>query len=204
MKDQRVDAYIAKSADFARPILEHLRALIHTTCPAVTETIKWGFPNFEYSGSILCSMASFKNHYAFNFWRGKEMEDPEGILEEVGKTAMGKLGRITSLEDLPADEVLSRYLAAAMQLNEKGKRRTENAKAADNKELLIDDYFLAALAENTQARDTFEHFSYSNKRDYVSWLQEAKTEATRQKRLATALEWLAEGKVKNWKYIKQK
>ena len=204
MKDPRVDAYMAKSADFAKPVLEHLRALIHTSCPEAKETIKWGFPNFEYNGIILCSMASFKNHCAFNFWRGKEMEDPAGILEGVGKTAMGNLGRITNLQDLPSDEVLSSYLSAGMRLNEAGKKPVEKAKAADSKELLIDDYFLAALANNPQARDTFNSFSYSNKRDYVAWLQEAKTEATRQKRLNTAVEWLAEGKVRNWKYIKQK
>lgn len=203
MKNPKVDAYIENAEAFAQPLLQHLRSLVHRVCPGVEETIKWGFPNFIWGGTILCSMASFKEHCAFNFWRGKELPDPDGILEVVGKTAMGNLGRIRSLEDLPAETVLLKYITAAMQLNESAEKAVRKRAKMSEKELLMPAYFSAGLAENALAQQHFQSFSPSEKKEYIQWLEEAKTEATRQKRLLTALEWLAAGKVRNWKYLKK-
>lgn len=201
--DPRVDEYIAKSADFAKPILNHLRGLVHQACPDVTETIKWSFPNFDYKGSILCSMASFKQHCAFNFWRASLLSDSNKILE-VGneKNAMGSLGQIKSLAELPADEVMIKYLKESMTLTDKGVKVPKKARVAGSAELEVPAYFKEALQQNEAARVTFEKFSPSNKKEYLDWITEAKTEATRSKRIASALEWLQEGKVRNWKYMK--
>jgi hypothetical protein len=199
-KDKRIDAYIMKSADFAQPILEHLRALVHKACPEVVETVKWGFPHFEYKG-ILCSMASFKQHASFGFWKATLMDDPKGILETVGKTSMGHMGSITNINDLPSDKVIISYIKAAMKLNDEG-INVVKPKSTEKKELVIPPYFKKALAANKKAQKTFDSFNYSNKKDYVEWITEAKTEETRDKRMATALEWMAEGKIRNWKYVK--
>lgn len=109
-KDKRVDIYIAKSADFAKPILNHIRELVHKGCPEVEESMKWSFPHFEYNGEILCSMASFKQHCAFGFWKASVMNDPKKLLNAVGKTAMGHLGQIKSKKDLPPDKVMLDYI----------------------------------------------------------------------------------------------
>ena len=200
--DPRIDAYIAKSEPFAQEILHHLRELVHQACPQTEETIKWGFPHFEYKG-ILCSMASFKQHCAFTFWKGSIMSDPEGMLALVGeRTAMGHLGRIQSLKDLPSDDILLRYLAEAIRLNAEGIPLPPKANKGERPELVVPDYFREALSQSPKALATFEAFSYSHKRDYLEWITEAKTEATRQKRIATALEWLTEGKGRNWKHEK--
>lgn len=201
--DTRIDEYIVKSADFAQPVLIHLRELIHDTCPDVQETMKWSFPHFEYAGSILCSMAAFKQHCAFGLWLGSLLKDNNGILSAVGeKTAMGHLGQIKTLEDLPEDKVLAEYIRQAMILNEKGIKLPKKAIPAAPKELIIPDYLLEALEDNPIAQEHFERFSYSNKKEYVDWLTDAKTETTRASRLATTIEWLEEGKVRNWKYLK--
>ena len=198
--DKRIDAYIEKSADFAKPVLTHLRALVHRACPEVVETVKWSFPHFEYKG-ILCSMAAFKQHCSFGFWKAAVMDDPKDILESVGKTGMGHLGNIKSVKDLPSDKILTTYVKAAMKLNDDN-ITVPKPKAAEKKELEVPDYFTKALNKNKQALKTFKAFSYSNQKEYVDWVTEAKTEETRNKRIATALEWLAEGKIKNWKYVK--
>ena len=126
--DPRIDEYISRSAEFAKPILSHLRSVVHKACPGVTETMKWSFPHFDYAGSILCSMASFKQHCTFGFWLGSLMPDPDKILSAVGeKTAMGHFGQIKSMKDLPSDKVLIKYIKEAMALNEKGiKIKKEN------------------------------------------------------------------------------
>jgi uncharacterized protein YdeI (YjbR/CyaY-like superfamily) len=200
--DKRIDEYIFKSAAFAKPILEHLRQVVHDACPGVEETIKWSFPHFEYKGSILCSMASFKQHCAFGFWLGALMKDPDGLLEAVGtKTSMGHLGKITSLKDLPSKKILSSYVKQAMALIESGE--TKMVKPAGVKKVStvkIPEYFMAVLKKNKKALAVFEEFSNSQRKDYVEWITEAKTEATREKRMATTLEWLAGGKSRNWKY----
>src|SRR4051794_24982863 len=117
--DSRVDDYIAKSADFAKPILAYLRKVVHEACPEVKETIKWSFPNFEYRGSILCNMASFKQHCSFGFWLGGQMSDPDHLIETSGeKTSMGHLGQIKSMADLPTAPVLGRYIREEMALTE--------------------------------------------------------------------------------------
>jgi uncharacterized protein YdeI (YjbR/CyaY-like superfamily) len=197
--DQRIDDYIDKSAEFAKPILNHLRMLVHKNCPAVVETMKWSFPHFEYNGSILCSMASFKQHCTFGFWLGSKMKDPHGILRPAGeRNAMGHFGQIKSLKDLPHDKILAAYFKEAMDLTDKGEK-ISRAKS-ETKEMTIPPYFLSEVKKNKTALAHFEKFSPSQKKEYVTWITEAKTEATRQKRMATAIEWLAEGKTRNWKY----
>jgi len=193
--DPRVDAYIAKSAEFAQPILLHLRAVIHAACPDVEETIKWGFPHFDYHG-MMCSMASFKAHCAFGFWKGELLLAGE---DDRGKEAMGQFGRITSVKDLPPKKTLTAYVKKAMQLNEQGVK-VARPKAAP-RPLQVPDYFIAALEASPAAYEVFNGFSTSARREYCDWLTEAKTEATRNKRLAQAIEWIAEGKQRNWKYM---
>jgi uncharacterized protein YdeI (YjbR/CyaY-like superfamily) len=194
-KDPRVDAYIAKVADFAKPILTHIRKLVHTNCPDVTETIKWGMPSFEYKGGIFCGIAAFKQHCAFGFWLGDLLK----IDAKSGK-AMGQFGRITSLADLPGDKAIASIIKAAMKLHDAGAKPPARSKPAEKKELVVPDYFLAALKKNKKALATFEDFSYYNKKEYVEWITEAKTDATRDKRLAQAVDWMAEGKIRHWKY----
>jgi uncharacterized protein YdeI (YjbR/CyaY-like superfamily) len=195
-RDVRVDAYVAKAADFARPILNHLRDVVHAACPDVEETMKWSFPHFMYEG-MLCHMASFKEHCAFGFWKGSLIIENGG--GEVEK-AMGQFGRITRLSDLPSKKVLSGYVKEAMKLNEDGVKTPSRAKPKVTRELIVPDDLARALEGNAAARATFEKFSPSHKREYVEWLTEAKTQATRTRRLETAMEWMAEGKSRRWKY----
>ena len=201
MTDERVDAYIAKAAPFAQPILSHLRELVHRAGPQATETIKWGFPHFEHKG-ILCSMAAFKEHCTFGFWKAELMTDPEHVLAGVGKTAMGHFGRIQNLDDLPRDDVLVAYIQEAARLNETGTKAPQRAAAARPVELETPEYLLQALRANEAAEKTFADFSPYKKREYVEWLVGAKTEKTRTQRLATAVELMSEGKELNWKYAK--
>lgn len=201
--DPRIDAYIVKSASFAIPILEYLRALVHETCPEVKETMKWSFPHFEYKGSILCSMASFKQHCAFGFWLESRLSDPHNLLTVNGeRVGMGSLGKIAKIEDLPAEEHLKGLILEVMRLIDSGVKPKKDNKPQETKELVIPDYVTEALAGNAAAKKVFEGFSYSNKKEYVQWFEDAKTESTREKRIAQALEWLAEGKVRNWKYVR--
>ncbi len=202
-KDKRVDAYIAKSADFAKPILTHLRELVHKACPEVEETMKWSFPHFDYKG-MMCSMASFKQHCAFGFWKASLMKDKTLVKNAKSETAMGHLGKITSLKDLPSDKVLIGYIKEAAKLNDEGAKLPQKPKSTEKKELVVPDYFLKVMKKNKKAFQTFDSFSYSNKKEYVEWITEAKTEETRAKRMETAVEWMAEGKPRNWKYMKNK
>jgi uncharacterized protein YdeI (YjbR/CyaY-like superfamily) len=201
-QDERIDLYIAKSADFAQPILNHLRKVIHSACPGVNETIKWGFPHFDYCGEILCSFASFKQHCSFGFWKASIMNDPYGLLQTVGKTAMGHMGKLTNLSDLPTDKILKEYIKEAARLNKEGIKLPTKVKTASAKSLEVPPYFTAALKKNKKALQTFEAFSYSHKKEYVEWVIEAKTDATRDKRMATTIEWLSEGKNRHWKHVK--
>jgi len=196
-RDPRVDAYIENSADYAKPILRHLRKVVHEACPGVEEAMKWRVPHFLYKG-ILCRMASFKSHCAFGFWRG------DLVLERAAdREAMGHLGRILSLRDLPPERKLKSYVRKAAALND-ADVTTPKAKARSAKtKLVIPPDLAAALANNAKARETFDRFSRSQRREYVDWVAEAKTEATRTQRIATALEWLAAGKLRNWKYAKR-
>jgi uncharacterized protein YdeI (YjbR/CyaY-like superfamily) len=192
--DPRVDAYIDKSADFAKPILIHIRKLVHKACPDIIETMKWSFPHFDHKGTV-CSMASFKQHCAFGFWKQSLMEQDAFPAE---KTAMGSFGRITSIKDLPPDKVMLRLVQQAVELNEKGVKVAK--RPVEKKELVIPKDLTAALSKNKPAKIAFDKFSYSHKKEYVQWIEEAKTDATRNKRLATTVEWLSEGKSRNWKY----
>ena len=200
--DERVDQYIEKSQEFAKPILRHLRDLVHKECPEATETLKWGVPHFEYRGKILCNMASFKQHCAFGFRLGSAMSDPKAVLKPIGtNSGMGHLGKISGLKDLPSDKILIQYIREAMALTEQGVAKARPAGSAQ-KEIQVPDYFIKALRKDKVAYSCFQNFSYSHRKEYVEWITGAKTEETRNKRMATAVEWLREGKGRNWKYVK--
>lgn len=201
--NKQVDAYIAKAQPFAQPILKHLRKLVHTACPAVEEKIKWSFTCFDYKGSILCTLASFKQHCSFGFWKAPIMSDPHKIFKSVGETAMGHLGRVTSLKDLPSDKILIQYIKEAVKLTDEGAKLPSRPKAATNKEPEVPVYFKKALNKNKKAAKVFEEFTPSKRREYVEWVTEAKTDETRNQRIATSVEWISEGKIRNWKYLKK-
>ena len=188
-KDPRVDAYIARSADFAKPILNRIRKLVHAACPDVTETIKWNSPFYEHKGILLATPA-FKRHCALIFWKGRLF---------LSKDQKTKLRRLTSISDLPGDKILTGYIRKAVALNEAGVK-TPRPKPKAKKALVVPDYFLAALKKNKKALTAFENFSPSHKREYVEWITEAKREETRAKRIKTAIELMARGKSRNWKY----
>jgi uncharacterized protein YdeI (YjbR/CyaY-like superfamily) len=199
-KDPRIDAYIAKSADFAKPILKHLRKAVHAGCPNVEETLKWSMPHFDYKG-ILCGMAAFKEHCAFGFWKSELILGPD---KQEEKSGMGSFGSIKSLKDLPNEKTLIGYVKQAAALNEAGIKvpgRTQPKKRAP---IPVPPYFAAALKKNPQARKTFEAFPPSHRREYLEWVTEAKREETRNERLAKTIKWLAEGKSRNWKYAPAK
>ncbi len=198
-KDPRVDAYIAKSAPFARPILKHLRQLVHTACPQVAETMKWSFPHFDFKG-MMCSMAAFKEHCSFGFWKG-ELIVGHGVGGADGK-GMGHFGRITAISDLPEEKVLLGFIQQAAALNEAGVKKPVAARPQERNELVVPVFFTAALKKNRKALATFEGFSYSHQKEYVEWITEAKQAATRARRMKTTLEWLAQGKPRHWKYAK--
>lgn len=204
-KDKRVDAYIAKAQPFAKPVLKKLRELIHEGNPEVAETIKWGMPFFDYKGPF-CNFASFKQHAVFGFWKYKLIKDPKGYLQEIsnkGGNAMGNLGRITGLKDLPPDKVIIDFIRQAKKLNEDGVKLPSKPKKQPRAELDIPTYFTNTLKRNKKALKTFEGFSYSHKKEYVEWITEAKTEETKNKRMATAIEWMSKGKPRNWKYMRK-
>jgi uncharacterized protein YdeI (YjbR/CyaY-like superfamily) len=201
-KNPDVDNYIARSADFAQPILKKLRALYHKACPQIEETIKWGFPHFEYKG-VVGSMAAFKQHAGFGFWKGGLMRDTEGLFKGVRSMTMSAC-KVRDLSELPADKVLIAYIREAVALNEQGVKLPKPRRTGKKKPVVVPDYFRAALERNRKALATFEAFSPSHQREYVEWVTEAKQETTRERRLATTPEWLAEGKSRNWKYDRKK
>lgn len=198
-KDKRIDKYISDSEGFAKPILTHLRKLIHTACPEIQETIKWNFPVFEHHG-IVCNMASFKQHCSFGFWKAALMEDYDKRMSINRGTGMGDFGKIKSLKDLPPDSVLLKYIKEACQLNAEG-IKVVKVKSSAPKTITIPSDLKNALAEVKEAQANFAAFSYSKKNEYVEWITEAKTDTTRKKRIETAVEWIAEGKIRNWKYV---
>lgn len=191
-RDPRVDAYIERSAEFARPILERLREAMHAACPEVQETMKWSAPYFEYRGP-LCGMAAFKEHCALSFWKGSL------IVENPSDEAMGQLGRITRLADLPPRRTLASWIRKAVELNEAGVKPPRAARGRKPPPGVPDD-LREGLRRNPRARATFEAFSPSHKREYIEWIEEAKRAETRARRVAATLEWLAEGKSRHWKY----
>jgi uncharacterized protein YdeI (YjbR/CyaY-like superfamily) len=205
-KDPRVDAYIAKSAEYARPILKKLRSLVHKGCPNVTETIKWGMPAFEYKGPF-CGMAAFKKHCVFGFWKSSLLFTKSALTKDESKLSWGAPGRdpvpacITSVKELPADKAMLALIKRAMKLNDEGVKVPKTTKKRTPLPLPTD--FAAALKKNKKAATVFDAFSPSCKREYIEWIVEAKSDETRQRRLATALEWIAQGKQRNWKYQKK-
>lgn len=194
-KDPRVDAYIKMSAPFAQPILTHIRAAVHAACPDVEETLKWGMPAFMYHG-ILCGMAAFKEHAVMGFWKGGLILDKNGSQADE---AMGSFGRLSSVKDLPPKKVLDGYIKKAMQLNEDGVK-VPKARTKPKPPPKTPPDLQAALKKNKKAAAAWAAFSPGKQRDYVEWLTEAKAAATRQRRLDTAVGWIAEGKARNWKY----
>jgi uncharacterized protein YdeI (YjbR/CyaY-like superfamily) len=195
-RDPRIDAYIARAQPFAKPILEHVRRRAHAAVPEAQETLKWGAPAFTLDGKILLIMAAFKAHAAVNFWRGQELRG-----DEANSDAMGQFGRLTGVADLPADDELDRLIgeAAALAATAPAPRKTKHEPKAPAG---IHPEFVSALDANPAARATLDGFSPSARRDYLDWIAEAKQDATRAKRIATAVEWLAEGKKRHWKYEK--
>ena len=194
--DPRIDAYIAKQADFARPILDHLRAAIHALCAEAEETLKWGMPTFMYKGEILASMAAFKEHATFGFWRGSEvLGDGERKLD-----AMGQFGRLRSIADLPEPDMLKQLIQKAMALTDSGVKRVRNK--APKGDFSVPEDLDTALRSNSAASAGFAAFPPSCQREYVEWVTEAKRPETRAKRIRQAVEWIAEGKRRNWKYEK--
>lgn len=196
-KDRRVDAYIEAAVPFARPILRHVRKLVHQACPEAQETMKWSMPHFDYHG-IMVGMAAFKEHCSVGFWKGELVLD-----KRAGSDGgMGHFGKIKSLKDLPSDKEFLEYVRKAAALNKQGIKKPADLKPRSaRRELTIPEYFQVALRKNKKASTTFEGFSYTNKKDYVDWLAEAKRDETRSQRLQTTISWLAEGKVRNWKYL---
>jgi uncharacterized protein YdeI (YjbR/CyaY-like superfamily) len=192
--DPRIDAYIARAQPFARPILKRIRAAVHAGCPDVTETVKWSMPAFEYKGP-LAGMAAFKAHCVFGFWKHSLMKT---VPKDKASDAMGQFGRFTSIEDLPSEVSIVRMVKEAAALNEAGVKVPRATKAKPP--LKAPAGMLAAIRKNKKAQQTYEGFSPSAKREYIEWIAEAKSDETRARRLATAIEWMAEGKSRNWKY----
>jgi uncharacterized protein YdeI (YjbR/CyaY-like superfamily) len=198
-KDPRVDLYIETSAAFAQPVLKKLRKLIAQACPDAVETIKWSFPNYEVYGSIFCSMAAFNEHCSFGFWRAALLKDSAGILKLAEKNAMGNLDKIRTLKDLPSDKILLSYLKKAALLNRYNIKVTK-PKAIAKKALPMPAALTAALKKNKKALDGFNAFSPSQRREYIEWINEAKTVDTKSRRIETTVQWSAEGKSRHWKY----
>ena len=192
----KVDQYIAKSADFAKPILSHFRKIVHQACPDVEEEMKWSMPHFMYKG-MLCGMAAFKKHCAINFWKGGLLFDGKHSDE-----AMGQFGRIDSLSALPNDKKMLRYVKEAVRLNDERAKMERPVKSREKKILQMPADFQRAIRQDQQAAAVFKKFSPSHKREYIEWLMQAKTDRTREKRLATSIAWIAEGKTRHWKYRK--
>jgi len=191
--DPRIDAYIAKAQPFAQPILTHIRNVMHAACPDAEETIKWGMPFWDYKGRIMGSMAAFKAHASMGLWR-MGVEGPS----KVDKDGMGQFGKLASIADLPNDAELTALIHKAMAIIDEGPapRATKPTKA----ELPVPEELAVALDANAAAKATFDGFAPSNRRDYVEWIVEAKRAETRAQRVAQAIEWMAEGKSRNWKY----
>ena len=193
-QDPRIDAYNERAAPFAQPILRHVRAAVHEACPHVEETIKWGMPTFVHAGGILCGMAAFKQHASFGYWKHALV-----VGEGEPRDGMGSYGKMTSVDDLPAKKTLLAHIRKAMKLNEDGVKSPAR-KAAPKPPPETPADLAAALGKNKPAQAAFDAFPPGCKREYIDWIVEAKREETRAKRLAQAVEWIAEGKRRNWKY----
>lgn len=199
--DPRIDAYIENSESFAQPILTYLRAMIHETCPEVVEDWKWSYPHFMYKGKILCAFMAFKQHCGFGFWLEQEMKTIKELTKNSERTRMFTLGKIKSLEQLPSEALLKAAIKEAMDLTDMGVTLKRNI--PEKKQIEVPEYFTEALRADKSALKVFENASPSFRKEYIQWITEAKTDATRTKRIEQALEWISEGKGRNWKYEKR-
>ncbi len=195
----KIDEYIAKSEDFAKPIMEYLRQIIHDTCPEVEEVIKWSNPHFDYKGEMMCILTAHKKHCSFSFWKAELMTHPKMVESALAGQKMGYMNKITSLADLPPKAELVTYIKEAMALNENG-IKIARPKPENPQVIEVPDYFSEILQANPKAKEIFEAKSPSFRKEYLVWIIDAKTEATRQKRIEQSLEWIAEGKSRYWKY----
>ena len=195
---QEVDDYIAKAAPFARPILKRLRTLTHKACPKVEERIRWGAPTFDHHG-MLGGMAAFKAHVSFGFWRAKELDDPQGLFRDEAASIVN-FQRMASLDDVPDEATLLDYIRRAAALNEAGPAKKPARRGKPKPPPEVPEDFRAALRRDPKAIRTFDAFPPGQQREYIDWITEAKRAETRQRRLAQAIEWLAEGNRRNWKY----
>lgn len=201
--DPKVTQYIEDSEEFAQPILTHLRELIHKNCPDVVESIKWGIPHFDYKDDFMCVLSSAKSHCSLTFIKSEFMTDPRFAGGKKVKPGLRFMSRITSMSELPSDEELTTFIKEAVDLNDRGVKLDKTAKAAPgSKPVETPAYFLEALAANPAAKQVFESQSTSFRKNYVVWLESAKTDATRQQRMDEALSWIADGKGRFWKYEK--
>jgi uncharacterized protein YdeI (YjbR/CyaY-like superfamily) len=193
-RDPRIDAYIAKAAPFAQPILNHVRERVHAAAPEAEETLKWSMPSFTIGGKILIGMAAFKQHAALNFWRGQELKGAE-----AGRDAMGQFGKLTSVDDLPSDTELDALIRQAAELA-KAAPAPRKVKHEPKPPAELHPQFAEALAADPKAKTTLDNFPPSARREYLDWIADAKQESTRAKRIADAVQWLSEGKRRHWKY----
>ena len=194
-RDPRIDAYIANAAPFAQPILKQLRDAVHKGCPEVEETMKWSAPAFDYKG-VFCSMAAFKNHAMFGFWKHQLLQN---LLPKSDQRAFGSFGKLTSVDDMPRPAEIAKIVRAAKKLNDDGVKVARPEKAP-KPPVKVPAVLQAALKKNAKAAAAFKAFSPSHRREYVEWITEAKSAATRDRRIVQALEWIAAGKSRNWKY----
>jgi hypothetical protein len=195
-RDARVDAYIAKSGDFAKPILTHVRAVVHEACPDVEETMKWSVPHFDYKG-VLCGVAAFKQHCNIILWKGALIPGGEGRDEK------GNFRNVASVADLPSEKQLKALFREAARLNEEGVKAAPRSRAKTAQPVRVPPELEKALSRNKRAAAAFEKFPPSHKREYAEWVAEAKGEDTRRRRVKSAIDWIAAGKSRNWKYEKR-
>jgi uncharacterized protein YdeI (YjbR/CyaY-like superfamily) len=201
IRNPKVDSYIENAEEFARPILAHLRGLIHATCPGVIEEMKWGIPHFDYKGEMMCIFAAYKKHCSFSFWKDALMSDARLKANSDLAAAKRFMGKLTQVADLPSDSELIAWIEEAMALNERGIKLPPR-KSDGPKEVGIPDAFSERLAANPTIRAIFESKSASFQKEYNVWIGDAKTDATRDKRIDEALSWITEGKGRFWKYAK--
>jgi uncharacterized protein YdeI (YjbR/CyaY-like superfamily) len=194
-RNSKVDAYITKARPFAKPILKRLRTIIHKGCPQVTEEIKWGAPFYLYQNRVLCATMAFKAHCAIIFWKAALISKKKG---KKAKDEMKRWRRISILEELPSEQDLLAYIKLAMHFNEPTTKLPPREKRSAPVKVPND--LMYALRANPKALATFEAFTPTRKKDYVYWINGAKTEETRERRLETAIDWMSEGKSRNWKY----
>jgi uncharacterized protein YdeI (YjbR/CyaY-like superfamily) len=206
-KNPLIDEYISNARPFARPILKRIRKLVHKAHSEINEELKWSFPNFTYRGKIICHMAAFKEHCAFGFWFSSMLDDPDKVLvDKEKKGGMGSVGRLTGPDDLPDEDVLAGFIMQSLQMVDQGMslaNRGQRRRGADAR-ISVPTDLKELLNKNKVALNVFNNFSNTHRKEYIQWVEEAKADTTRQKRLKTALEWISEGKPRNWKYMKKK